>query len=136
MRTALLALLLISCSKDPASHPDASIHVVDAPKAIDAPPPPPDAAVDAPPDAPNMDVVQACTDACNAISACLSGPTNDPDCIMGCETDLADCSTQQVAAIDACKSQMCGDIENNMSPLIDCITAVSCVQMAFTSSSK
>ena len=134
MRTALLALLLISCSKDPASHPDASVHLVDAAKTIDAPPP--DAAVDAPPDAPNMDVVQACTHACDALAVCVNQPTGDPDCIMGCETDLADCTMQQVADIDACKSQMCGDIQNNMSPLLDCITAVSCVNMALTSSSK
>jgi len=30
---------------------------------------------------------------------------------------------------------MCGDIENNMSPLLDCILAVSCVEPATGGSS-
>jgi len=132
MRIVLLSVLLFACNKDPESQIDASVHLVDA-KSIDAPPDaPPDAAIDAP----NMNVVTACMHACDAIAVCVGGPTGDPGCNMGCQTDLADCDARQVATIDACSTQMCGDIENNMSPLFDCITAVSCVEMAVTGSRK
>lgn len=132
MRLALLSVLLFACNSDPDSHIDASVHLIDAAKSIDAPPPPPP---DAPPDAPNMNVVTACMHACDAIGVCIQMPV-DPDCYMGCQTDLADCDAQQVATIDACSTEMCGDIKNNMSPLFDCITAVSCVDMALTGSRK
>ena len=132
MRIVLFTLLLVACGKDPETHTDASIHIVDA-KSIDAAPP--DAAPDAPPDAPNMNVVTACMHACDAIAACFSMQPQ-PSCYSECATDLADCSAQQVATIDACSTEQCGDIQNNMSPLIDCVTAVTCVQMALTSSRK
>ena len=130
MRTALLAILLVACSKDSGSRTDASVHVVDA-KAIDAAPP------DAPPDAPNMNVTAACMHACDALATCI-GQQADPECYSGCATDLADCSVQQVATIDACSNEQCGDLQNNASPLLDCITAVSCVSgpMAMTSPHK
>lgn len=88
-----------------------------------------DAAPDAPPDAPNMNVVTACMHACDALGVCFMEPA-DPGCYTDCQTDLADCTAQQVAAIDACSTEMCGDIQNNMSPLITCIMNVSCVEMA------
>jgi hypothetical protein len=139
MRIALsipVSILLAACGNDPSPRTDAGIHVVDA-KAVDAKPI--DAAVDAPPDAPPdaapMNIVTACMHACDAIATCIGQPP-DQDCYDGCQTDLADCSAQQVATIDACSTQPCGDIENNMSPLLDCIVAVSCVEMAVTGSRK
>lgn len=129
MRTlALSILLLAACDKDDPKQVDASVKVIDAPIAIDAPKPI-DAAIDAAPDAPNMDVVTACMHACDAIAACVMQPP-DQECYMECQQDLADCTAQQVATIDACSTEMCGDLKNNMSPLLDCIVAVSCVEMA------
>ncbi len=130
MRTlALSILLLAACDKDEPKHADASVTVIDAPPADAAVDAVPDARPDAPADAPNMDVVTACMHACDAIATCVMQPA-DPDCYMGCQEDLADCTAQQVATIDACSTEMCGDIINEMSPLIDCIAGVSCVQMA------
>jgi hypothetical protein len=132
MRTALPALLLpllvFACSKDPDTHVsvDAGDRAVDARQPIDAPV---DARPDAAPDAPNMDVVTACMHACAALGVCV-GQAPDAECQDGCQTDLADCTTEQVATIDACSTQDCGDLENNMSPLLDCITGVSCVSLA------
>ena len=128
MRIAILVFLLAACSNDSDNKKvDAAVVIVDS-KIVDAPKPI-DAAVDAPPDGPKMNIVTACTHACNAIAACFMMPP-EPDCQMGCEEDLADCTDPQIATIDACSTEMCGDIQNGMSPLIDCITAVSCVQMA------
>ncbi len=123
MRTlALSILLLAACDKDEPKQADAAIKVIDAPKPIDA-------AIDAAPDAPNMNVVTACMHACDALAACFMEPA-DPQCNTRCQTDLADCTVEQVAAVDACSTEMCGDIQNNDSPLITCITGVSCVEMA------
>jgi hypothetical protein len=130
MRTlALSILLLAACDKDEPKHADASVKVIDAPPADAAVDAAPDARPDAPADAPNMDVVTACMHACDAIATCVMQPP-DPDCYMGCQEDLADCTAQQVATIDACSTEMCGDIKGKMSPLLDCIIAVSCVDMA------
>jgi hypothetical protein len=118
MRIALLSLLLIACSKDPQPSTDASIHIADA-----TPPNTPST------DAPSMNVTTACLHACDAISACAVGRPTDPDCNVECVEDLADCTDEQVATIDTCTSEPCGDIENNDSPLFTCITAVSCVGM-------
>jgi hypothetical protein len=127
MRT-LLVLLLVACNKDQPAQVDAAIRV-DA-KLVDAPPDAPaDARPDAPPDAPNMNVVTACTNNCIALAACFMVPA-DPTCNTECETDLADCTAEQVATIDACSSQPCGaDPENGDSPLIQCLTAVPCIDM-------
>lgn len=129
MRTlALSILLLAACDKDDPKQVDASVKVIDAPIAIDAPKPI-DAAIDAAPDAPNMDVVDACMHVCDALFVCVMQPP-DPDCYTECQQDLADCTAQQVATIDACSTEMCGDIMNKMSPLLDCVIGVSCVDMA------
>ena len=127
MRLLIVCLIVLAgCDGDKDNKkPDAGTidaKLVDAPKPIDA-------AIDAPPDAPNMNVVTACKHACDAIGVCFMEPA-DQDCYDECAVDLADCTAQQVATIDACSTEMCGDIENQMSPLIDCITAVSCVEMA------
>ncbi|HEY5922070.1 MAG TPA: hypothetical protein VIV11_10390 [Kofleriaceae bacterium] len=128
MKAALLLILLAACG-DPQSKVDASVQVIDSPKPVDAPKPI-DAAVDAPgPDASNMQIVATCTKACMALSVCFMEPV-EPDCQMGCEEDLADCSVQQVMTIDACTTQACGDIMNNMSPLLNCIIAVPCIDPA------
>lgn len=76
-----------------------------------------------------MNVVTACMHACDAIAACF-GEQPEPECCSDCATDLADCTAQQVAAIDACSTEACGDIEAEDSPLLTCITQVSCVEMA------
>jgi hypothetical protein len=135
MRIALISVvlsvvpssLLVACHKDPEPQTDAAIHVVDAKlidAAVDAPP-------DAPPDATPMNVVTACMHACDALGVCIQEPVPQ-DCYSDCQVDLSDCSTEQVAAIDACSTQDCGDILNGGdSPLFDCITAVPCVDMAF-----
>ena len=81
-----------------------------------------------------MNVVTACMHACDAIGVCVMEPLGQ-ECYDECATDLADCTDAQVAQIDACSTEMCGDIENNMSPLIDCIVAVQCVEMATGGSS-
>jgi hypothetical protein len=122
----LLLVVLVACSDDPKSKVDAAVQVDS--KLIDAPKPPPDAPPDAAPDATPMNITTACDHACTALAACFMEPP-DPGCNMGCAQDLADCTAQQVAEVDACSTQMCGDITNNMSPLIDCITAVTCVDM-------
>lgn len=123
MRTLAVSILLLSaCDNDEPKHVDASITVVDAPKLVDAAP-------DAPPDAPNMNVVTACMHACDALAACVMEPA-DPSCYMDCQADLADCTPQQVRTVDACSTEMCGDIANNDSPLVNCLTAVTCVEMA------
>jgi hypothetical protein len=135
-KLALSIVLLAACGGDDNNNKpiDASVQVIDAPKLIDAPKPidaavvPPDAPPDAPPATP-MNIADACAHACTALSACFMEPV-EPDCNTGCAEDLADCTAQQVATIDACSTELCGDIKNNMSPLIDCIVAVSCVDMA------
>ena len=131
MRIALisivLSLSLVACHKDPEAKADAAVHIVDAKlidAAVDAPP-------DAPPDATPMNIVTACMHACDALGVCIQMPVPG-DCYSGCQDDLADCSAEQVSAIDACSTQDCGDILNGgASPLFDCITAVPCVDMAF-----
>jgi len=132
MRTLLLLVVLVACSKDPKSHVDAAVQVdsklIDAPKPIDAPP-------DVSPDATPMNIVTACDHACTALAACFMEPP-DPTCNMQCAEDLFDCSAQQVAEIDACSTQMCGDPKNNMSPLLDCIVGVACVDMLVTNLRK
>ncbi len=129
MRTLPVLLLLAACSKDSKSNLDASIQIIDSK--------PPDAPVDAPPDAPPdapvpMNIVTACDHACTAVGACVM-MTPPPSCYSECATDLLDCSAQQIAAIDACSSEMCGDIENQMSPLVDCLDAVTCISAMLTS---
>ncbi|HEY5950222.1 MAG TPA: hypothetical protein VIV40_32225 [Kofleriaceae bacterium] len=139
MRTLLLSILisssLIACSKDADNHIDASIHVVDAKPVDGAPDARPDAPPDAAPDAPNMNVVTACMHACDALGVCVMMPA-DADCYSGCAEDLVDCTDAQVAAVDACSTEACGDIQNNNSPLITCLTSVSCVELAFKDSRK
>ena len=126
MRLVLASLLLIACSKDPKAQIDASVAPLDA-KPIDAAI---DAAPDAPPDAPNMNVVTACMHACDAIGVCAMEPP-EPDCYSECAEDLADCTAEQVATIDACSTQECGDLDED-SPLLTCIIGVACVDMAIT----
>jgi hypothetical protein len=93
--------------------------MIDAPM-IDAP-----TIIDAPPSA----ITNACTDLCAALGVCFMEPP-DADCVSGCSADLADCSAQQVQDADACKTMACGDIENKAaSPLISCLTAISCIDM-------
>jgi hypothetical protein len=121
MRSALLSLLLLACGDAPKPNTDASITLIDAHMI--------DATVDAPPDATNMNVVVACMHACDAVFAC-SGEQPAPECYSECATDLADCTDQQVAAVDACSSEECGDLKSDDSPLLTCITQVSCVDYA------
>jgi hypothetical protein len=140
MRSALLSILisvvpsvvLVACHKDPEAKADAAIHIVDAKlidAAVDAPP-------DAPPDATPMNIVTACMHACDALGVCIQQPVPQ-DCYSDCQVDLSDCSTEQVAAVDACSTQDCGDILNGGdSPLINCISAVTCVEMALARPSK
>lgn len=130
--SAVLLFAIVACTKDSQQQLDAGVKPVDAKlndaKLIDAPRPI-DAALDAPPDAPNMNVVTACMHACDAIFVCLNEPV-DGECYSECAEDLADCSAQQVAEIDACTSEACGDIENKDSPLLTCIMGVTCIDMA------
>ena len=130
---ALSILVLAACGGDDDNSNnnkiDASIKIIDAPKPIDAPPLPPDAPPVPPDAATPMNIATACDHACTALAACFMEPP-DPDCNAGCAADLADCTTMQVATIDACSTELCGDIKNNMSPLLTCITNVTCVDMA------
>ena len=126
---ALSILLFAACDKDDNNKQiDASIKIVDAAKAIDAPKPI-DAAVDAPPDATPMNIVTACMHACDAISVCVMEPLGQ-ECYDECAVDLANCSAAEIATIDACTTEECGDVKGEMSPLLDCIIAVPCVDMA------
>ena len=121
MRIVLLSIVLAACTKDTPTGTDARvITVIDAPSV--------DAAVqpDAPPDA---TVLPACMHVCDALATCFGGPGNS-QCYAGCTTDLGDCSAEQIATIDACSTQACGDPMNDMSPLIDCLRAVTCIEMA------
>lgn len=115
-------MVLMACSGDDSGsstpHPD-------APRMIDARMP--DAAIDAPPDAPGANsaaITMTCTDLCNAIGVCAM-ETPDAGCVTECSADLADCTAQQVTDLDACKTQACGDEDD--SPLINCVAAISCV---------
>jgi hypothetical protein len=126
---ALSILVLASCGGDDDNSNnnkiDASIKIIDAPKPIDAAI---DAAPDAPPPTP-MNILTACMHACDAISVCVMEPFGQ-ECYDECAEDLADCSDAQVATIDACSTELCGDIKAEMSPLITCIMNVACVDMA------
>ncbi len=89
--------------------------MIDAPM-IDAPMPI-DAAMSA--------ITTTCMNACSALGVCFMD--SDPSCVGGCSADLADCTAQQVQDINACTTLACGD--QNASPIVDCIAAVTCVQM-------
>ncbi len=130
MRTLLATLILCAaCGDDGSSLPvdaravDAAIdaRIIDAP--IDAPP---DAYI---PDAPPGAITTACTNACAKISACVMEPV-DATCVAECSADLADCSATQVAEVDACTTQDCGDLaDETTSPLLACLTAIACIDM-------
>ena len=127
MRTVICVLLVLSACGDPESaRVDAAIVIIDS-KPVDAAvpdSPPPDAAVD-------PAIAAACMNACDALAMCFGGPSGDPDCNMGCAEDLVDCTSQQLADIDACLTEECGDDPKDPenSPLIQCIMAVPCVEM-------
>lgn len=135
MRNLLLILIVTAaaCDGDGSSLPTDASGTVDAPRAIDAPINPMIDApmIDAPMidafviDAPPGSIAMACMDACNAIGVCAMG--TDAGCVAECSADLADCTPQQVMDVDACTTLACGDA--NGSPLLECITAVACVQM-------
>ena len=120
-----LILLAAACGDDGSSLPVDSAPAIDArlvdARPIDAP------MVDAPLliDAPASAITTACTNACNALGVCFM--ETDAGCVGECSTDLADCTAQQVQAVDACTTQACGD--KNSSPLIECIMMVACVQL-------
>ena len=122
MRTAISVLLVLCACGDPESaRVDAAILIIDS--AIDAAPdaPPPDAG-------PDPAVVAVCMKACDTLAACFGGRSGDPDSTMGCTEDLVDCTSQQLADIDACLTEECGDDDDpESSPMIECIIAVPCV---------
>lgn len=126
----VLLVLAAACDGDGSSLPTDSgqppmidARIVDA-RPVDAP------MIDAPQviDAPAGSIANACMHACAALGVCFMEPT-DPDCVSGCSADLADCSPQQVQQVDACSTQACGDIQNNNSPIITCLSAISCIDM-------
>jgi hypothetical protein len=115
-------LVLWACDGGGSSpKPDGSISTMVDARPVDAAVP-----IDAPVDADNSAVTAACVAVCDALAACAMEP-GDPTCATECAADLADCTPQQVQAVDACKTEACGDESD--SPLLRCIVAVSCVQM-------
>ncbi|HEY5922071.1 MAG TPA: hypothetical protein VIV11_10395 [Kofleriaceae bacterium] len=126
MKAALLVVLLVACGEDPKPKVDGGVTVIDS-KLIDAPKPI-DAAVDAAPDATPMNITTACTNVCTALAVCVMEPL-DQECVMGCSEDLFDCTAAQIMAVDACRTQACGDL-NEMSPLIQCLEAITCINPA------
>jgi len=132
MRTLLSSLVvLVACGDDGSSLPvdarsvDAAVGIdarlIDAP--LDAPP---DAYV---PDAPPGAITAACTSACSAIATCAMEPDTG-DCVGECSADLADCTPVQVQAVSDCTTEACGDLmDKGNSPLISCLTAISCIDM-------
>jgi hypothetical protein len=139
MRITLVALALCfaACSNNDTPT-DARVSVIDSPTvdawAIDAPMHDAavthDAMVDASPlldgGPPSMDITTACMHVCAAIGTCAMA--QDPACVTGCASDLADCTPAQVQAVDACSTQACGDpTDPSTSPLLGCLTAVACV---------
>lgn len=131
-RTLALALIVLAaCSDEGTSLPVDSAAPIDAAtdaRLVDARPV--DAMIDAPPiiDAPPSAITTACTNACAALGVCAAD--TDAGCVGECSADLADCSAQQVQAVDACSTQACGDIDDPAnSPIFMCLTAISCIEM-------
>lgn len=131
MRTLLATLILLAACGDDGSSLPVDARAVDArsidARIIDAPiDAPPDAYI---PDAPPGAVTAACTNACAKIAMCAMVP-DDGSCTPECSADLVDCTPAQVQAVNDCSTQACGDIEDKMnSPLFQCITAITCVDM-------
>ncbi len=72
-------------------------------------------------------IATACMHACAAIGVCFMD--SDSSCEGECSADLADCSDEQVQAVDACSTQGCGDLANpETSPLLMCLTAIACIE--------
>ena len=61
---------------------------------------------------------EVCAVLCRAFAEC-NGQVADPLCDADCIADLAECSTAEVDALDACGAGECGD-------LTDCVLAVEC----------
>lgn len=61
---------------------------------------------------------EVCAGVCGAFAEC-SDQTPDPLCDADCIADLAECSTEEVDALEACAAGECGD-------LTDCVLAVDC----------
>jgi hypothetical protein len=92
--------------------------VVDAPEQIDAPSVAPDAMVPA-------EIAAACTAACDKLTTCLMQPPT-PECNSGCETDLLDCTPEQVQQVQACAALECG-ADPQTGPVFMCLTAIPCI---------
>jgi len=92
---ALAVIVLAACEEHGSRGPDGAVDdagnlLVDA-----APPPPPPG------------IEQACSAACDKLAQCqMMMP--DPSCNMGCASDLADCSPQQVMDVQNCALLGCG----------------------------
>jgi hypothetical protein len=86
-----------------------------------------DASIGAFPDAwvPSMEIVEACTGVCERYRDCYGLP-DVAGCAGGCAQDLADCTTEQVGELAACREADCGDAQT--SPLDQCVFGVECVQ--------
>jgi hypothetical protein len=128
MRTLLATLILCAACGDDGSSLPVDARAVDAAidaRIVDAPIVLPDAYI---PDAPPGAITTACTNACAKIATCAMEP-DVGGCVGECSADLADCSAAEVAAVDACTTQACGDIEGKNSPFLQCITAIACVDM-------
>jgi hypothetical protein len=126
--------MVAACGDDGGRSPATTDAATDAIVIVDALP---DAPLDAPPDAPPVDapptipaeVTAACTQACNALGVCFGNtdPGKLDECVGECSLDLLDCSSPQVAAVQACSTEECGDEEGG--PIIDCLMAIACVEM-------
>lgn len=87
------------------------------------------AIVDASPDAPALTVTSACMNMCDKLASCLGAisPDDLQACIDSCETDLADCSFDQLTDLDACNQATCTGDDPTQWEVGMCIAAVSCV---------
>jgi hypothetical protein len=113
-------------------HTDAAVDgAVDAATVVDASPDAP-----LPPDPPLVTVTSACTNLCNKLASCLG--TTDPDalqgCIDNCETDLVDCSFDEVTDVDMCSQATCTGDDPTQWELTTCITAIPCVDTPISGS--
>ena len=134
----LFVIAVVACGGDDTSDtdagidapvvvPDAPVVVPDAPVVVpDAPVVVPDAPVVVPDAGGVLSIPTVCMHACDTILACTGMPAN-PECNVGCEADLIDCSAEQLRQIDACAGTVCPP--GNPETVMLCLMAVGCVDM-------
>ncbi len=73
-----------------------------------------------------LSIPTVCLHVCDTLFACTGMPA-DPECNVGCEADVIDCSAEQLRQLDACAGTVCPP--GNPDPVVACLMAVGCVDM-------